>query len=88
MDNYDGLVDVSRLWSKGWSGMNADESYTKNVTEEWPRYTLKYTFGCEVPGIDATFEEDEVVLFDPTRKGGRNWISAKEGSYVPLEETR
>ena len=67
--------------------MSVDETQ-KPTHEQWPRFTVKYAFGCQVPGIDATFDPDEVVLFDPTRKGGSHWISAKKESYVPLEETR
>lgn len=67
--------------------MSIDER-TERMTDDWPRYTFKYAFGCQVPGIDALFDADEVVLFDPTRTGSSHWISAKKGSYVPLEETR
>lgn len=67
--------------------MSIDETQ-ESVHGEWPRFTVKYAFGCQVPGIDAVFDADEVVLFDPTRKGSTHWVSAKKGSYVPLEETR
>lgn len=67
--------------------MNSDETQTA-VDHDWPRFTMKYAFGCQVPGIDEVFNADEVVLFDPTMKGGSHWLSAKKGSYVPLEETR
>ena len=67
--------------------MSTDEQQKAVVTDEWHRFTVKYTFGSQVPGIDGQFEADEVVLFDPTRKGETHWISAKKGSYVPLEET-
>lgn len=67
--------------------MSTDETEAA-VDGEWPHFTVKYAFGCQVPGIDEVFDADEVVLFDPTMKGDSHWISAKKGSYVPLEETR
>ena len=67
--------------------MSTDDAQKTMVTDEWPRFTVKYTFGSQIPGIDGHFDPDEVVLFDPTRKGDSHWISAKKGSYVPLEET-
>lgn len=67
--------------------MSIDERQS-SATGDWPRFTVKYAFGRQVPGIDAVFDADEVVLFDPTRTGNADWLSAKKGSYVPLEETR
>lgn len=68
--------------------MTAGTPQQSSEVDDWPQYTVKYTSGPTVPGIDEVFDADDVVLFDPTRKGGSNWIAAAEGSCVPLEETR
>lgn len=65
--------------------MSLDQS--QESAEEWPRFTVKCAFGSRVPGIDESFDSDDVVLFDPTRKGNDSWVSASSGSYVSLEET-
>lgn len=67
--------------------MSTDETQ-EAANRQWPEFTVKYAFGRQVPGIDAVFEADEVVLFDPIRTGSSHWISAEKGAYVPLEETR
>lgn len=54
--------------------------------EEWPRYTVKCTLGAEAAGLDGSFDDDEVVLFDPTRKGPGHWLSATACSVVRTDE--
>lgn len=66
--------------------MKTDETRL-TAAQEWPQFTVKCVLGGYIHGIDAVFDADEVVLFDPTRKGGSAWISAKSGSYIPIDET-
>ncbi|SFK67340.1 hypothetical protein SAMN04487950_0515 [Halogranum rubrum] len=66
--------------------MNPDRAKITAATE-WPQFTVKCALGSHIHGIDAVFDPDEVILFDPTQKGGSAWISAKSGSYVPTDET-
>ncbi|WP_101298242.1 hypothetical protein [Halegenticoccus soli] len=68
--------------------MSTDPAQGPASTDEWPRFTLRYTFGSPASDIDGTFEPDEVIVFDPTKKGGTHWVSAEAGWYVPLERIR
>jgi hypothetical protein len=60
---------------------------SRSSPDDWPRYTVKCTLGAEAAGIDGTFADDEMVLFDPTRKGTGHWLSAAEGSFVRVDES-
>jgi hypothetical protein len=54
--------------------------------DDWPRYTVKCTRGSEAGGLDGSFADDEVVLFDPTHKGAGRWLSAAAAVVVPVDE--
>lgn len=54
--------------------------------EDWPRYTVKCTLGAQAAGLDGSFADDEVVLFDPTRKGEGHWLSASASDAVRMDD--
>lgn len=66
--------------------MNTDETQV-TAAKEWPQFPIKCALGRYLHGLDTEFDANDVILFDPTRKGGSAWISAKSGSYVPVDET-
>ncbi|MFC4357923.1 hypothetical protein ACFO0N_08165 [Halobium salinum] len=59
---------------------------SRTNSEDWPRYTVKCTRGAEAAGLDGVFDDDEVVLFDPTRKGSGHWLSATARTAVRVDE--
>lgn len=65
--------------------MSADRR-SRPSADDWPRYTVKCTFGARAAGLDGSFADDEVVLFDPTRKGEGHWLSAAAGSVVRTDD--
>jgi hypothetical protein len=56
------------------------------LVDDWPRYTVTCTHGSEADGIDGSFADDEVVLFDPTHTGAGRWLAATEAVVVPVDE--
>jgi hypothetical protein len=65
--------------------MRANEP-NRASSDDWPRYTVKCTRGSQTAGLDGSFADDEVVLFDPTQKGAGHWLSATVGSVVRTDE--
>ncbi|WP_143423316.1 hypothetical protein [Halegenticoccus soli] len=61
----------------------------KAITEEWPNFTLEFTFNPRDSTLKDRFDPDEVVIFEP-RGGaiGTRWISGKRESYVAVDEMR
>lgn len=70
-------------------GVSRSETPTRSPNDEWPAFSLRYTFN---PGdVDATrrFEPDELVVRDPRRGAADGaWLSAGRGSYVAIEDVR
>jgi hypothetical protein len=69
--------------------VSESQSRVEPTTEEWPEFTIDYTFNPDLDGIVGDFAPDEVVLFD--REQGMNatqWLSAERDSYVSLDEVR
>lgn len=69
--------------------MSESQSRVSPTTDEWPDFTISYTFNPDLDGVVGEFAPDEVVLFD--RENGMTasrWLSAERGSYVSLDEVR
>lgn len=69
--------------------MSESQSRVEPTTEEWPEFTIDYTFNPDLDGIVGDFAPDEVVLFDgETGMTATRWLSAERDSYVSLDEVR
>ncbi len=63
----------------------------ERATQHWPAFMLTCTFNPSTAHADRQLDPDEVFIFDPSRSGTdgtTHWITAEEGSYLPLEETQ
>lgn len=68
--------------------MSSSDSGLTQANAEWPAFTLRYTYNPEDVGESATFEPNELVVYDPSAECSGSWISAAYGSYVPISDIR
>lgn len=69
--------------------MSRSESPTRSRNDDWPTFSLRYTFDPAELDVPDRFAPDELVVRDPS--GGADdgaWLSAARGSYVAIEEVR
>lgn len=69
--------------------MSRSESPTRSWNDDWPSFSLRYTFNPDGIGAPGRFDPDELVVRDPGQGSDTGaWLSAARGSYVAIEEVR
>lgn len=55
---------------------------------DWPVFSIRHTYCPEDIAPSISFEPNELVMYDTSSETEGRWISASNGSHVPISDVR